>query len=869
MSSDQGGGDSTEDSNSRVAEPVSLRVEQNQGVDDEKLDYSPLDEAQGVSLSHPPLLSSSTPPTHHVVEMPGSVPEQDEVGISQEKVDSPVRSLSLSLSSSPSSSAAQLPPPHAKPVEEEDTALFTGESVPKFFTYKEKKSNSDMLRRRTLQQQQQHVGQLTSGPSTPGQWTLQGGDERADKMTQVVLQDFLPTNLLAMQSLKKSNQHINFSVSRQDSGEIEGASGGLQKEKGARLTRKWKSAYNSNPFLMAHDLKNTNAAKLFQAQKEENAEVGLVEAVVEKRRLRRERDNVRSKKGKMALLWHDFKQWYKLWRKRRQDKVPIWAEHIRTIEGTFGTTITSFFVFIRYTFLLNITLSTLWFFFIILPQSIHFDYSQIESTFSLKDVFDGAGTVGEMWFFYGGYSPVLGPTQYQMDVWYLGIVLLTFIISYFMIVKSIGAAWNSRAKGASSQGSLVVSDTRYPFAMILFTSWDHSLHSGDGLRNLGSGITNTFRDMLSEDAAKVKERELDEALLQDKWKTLSVRAVMWTATVLISVGCFIAIFFAFQAVGVDSSQGIVSAYAVPSLISAINAFVPALLGFLVQFEKYTTGQKELQITIVRTYALRMVNIYVLMYGVYVKSETDTFKEENQCLLTSAGQEFYRLLVTDTVANVLGQFVLRYGKFYWSQEKSELNISQGVIVLVYRQALIWGGVTASPIMPIVGLGSIAVFFYSYYNILMMTACVPKKRWNQSRTNVFFHIALLITLSIIMCPVLIILTLLNPTCGLYEDPKYSSVFDALPEFVDSRGGAIKFIFTIIISPAFWLPILIIVAGSIYYLNLRLRLEISQGHDYMKLLEKERDDKNFLLKNLNLHDTQPVQQTLSASHTMLNEQ
>ena len=61
-------------------------------------------------------------------------------------------------------------------------------------------------------------------------------------------------------------------------------------------------------------------------------------------------------------------------------------------------------------------------------------------------------------------------------------------------------------------------------------------------------------------------------------------------------------------------------YGVPIGFTAINAIAPFLLEQLVRIENYATGDVEIYVTIVRTFTLRIVNIYALMVTMVIQIE---------------------------------------------------------------------------------------------------------------------------------------------------------------------------------------------------------------------------------------------------------
>ena len=50
--------------------------------------------------------------------------------------------------------------------------------------------------------------------------------------------------------------------------------------------------------------------------------------------------------------------------------------------------------------------------------------------------------------------------------------------------------------------------------------------------------------------------------------------------------------------------------------------------------------------------------------------------------------FYKQVIVDTIVQLSTRSILSYSLFHWRQNKIELNLSDSVLSLVYRQGLIW-------------------------------------------------------------------------------------------------------------------------------------------------------------------------------------
>lgn len=55
------------------------------------------------------------------------------------------------------------------------------------------------------------------------------------------------------------------------------------------------------------------------------------------------------------------------------------------VSGQFGSGITAYFIFLRWVVLFNLVSGVFWFLFVVLPAAIHFDYSETEYDFYLRD----------------------------------------------------------------------------------------------------------------------------------------------------------------------------------------------------------------------------------------------------------------------------------------------------------------------------------------------------------------------------------------------------------------------------------------------------------------------------------------------------
>ncbi|XP_076095115.1 transmembrane channel-like protein 1 isoform X3 [Mytilus galloprovincialis] len=224
-------------------------------------------------------------------------------------------------------------------------------------------------------------------------------------------------------------------------------------------------------------------------------------------------------------------------------------------------------------------------------------------------------------------------------------------------------------------------------------------------------------------------------------------------------------------------HGVTSADASNNLSVGISS-VLKLPGYL---EHYSSGKKELRITLSRIFILRMANLFALIVTLYKNSTELT----GGCTGTVIGQEFYKLVIMDTIVHAVVSTAMSIAKYKYTKEKSEFNISAAVLVLIYRQGLVWVGTIACPLMPLLGALSSLVFFFLNYAIIKYTCKPPIKRWNQSRNTAFIMGFLLTTLVVIIAPVSVVVgshrviqlgqtSIPGKYCGPFSDKKPTEAY-----------------------------------------------------------------------------------------------
>ncbi|XP_064614063.1 transmembrane channel-like protein 7 isoform X2 [Liolophura sinensis] len=569
--------------------------------------------------------------------------------------------------------------------------------------------------------------------------------------------------------------------------------------------------------------------------------------------------NLRSKMGFFNLVRHDFLVWWDRFSSRLWE-VPVFRDVINKTESHFGSSVVSVFIFTKWIFCLNLTLFLLWFFFVILPSMIYFPYKDVSQKFRFSNLLDGKGILAESFFFYGHYPRTIN--GYHLDFAYLLILLITYFGSFFIILRGIARATCLTVRGEDN--------TRLKFTTLLFATWDYNLTSRGAVYQASQSIINTCKDQMVEAKAHAAVFLRSRT---EKTKVILLRILAWTITIiLIGAGCagifFLVVNVNFadanhlgqisNATGINLSSGFFQVYGTTIIFSLINIIVPMAITRLPIMEHYSTGQWELRVTLVRVFFLRMANLIALMYSLYstvqhLVDDSQTGDSSLGCVGTVLGQELYKLVIMDTLVHAIVNLSMYFGAYFWNRQKKELHLPSAILVIIYRQALIWAGTLACPVMPLIGLLSNSVFIGVNYLIVHRTCKPPEKRWNQSRHSAFFLRFLLFSLIILLPAVSYVLgsdalKLGKAPQGVPNGPfgmgqptaAFSRWRKCLPLFLQEC-------FMWILSDVVLLPAFLIMLVIILYLRLRVAYTYKQTIYLRADLRQEREDNKSMAKRL----------------------
>ncbi|KAF3843975.1 hypothetical protein F7725_016023 [Dissostichus mawsoni] len=284
----------------------------------------------------------------------------------------------------------------------------------------------------------------------------------------------------------------------------------------------------------------------------------------------------------------------------------LWQGIMKEIGGTFGTSVLSYFVFLKWLLMFNIFSFLVNFGFITIPQLVYSPWPNISPNVSFRglEILTGAGYFNNTVMYYGGYSneTKVHLAEYNMQLAYF------FTIAVYMVLCGIALIFSM---ASSFKTNYVLADPASNSAWQLLCSWDFNITNDKAVRQRKNNIRVQLKESMSEKAQR------ERLTLSESLKHFGVYLGAW----LLSTSL---------ARATDSANWSLLQEAetllVPFVVSLMNLVVPLFYSLFNKFELYSSQRKQ---------------IYAL------------------CWESMVGQALYRLVIVDFLFLMLGSF---FGEF---------------------------------------------------------------------------------------------------------------------------------------------------------------------------------------------------------------
>ncbi|XP_037547701.1 transmembrane channel-like protein 2-A [Nematolebias whitei] len=587
-----------------------------------------------------------------------------------------------------------------------------------------------------------------------------------------------------------------------------------------------------------------------------------------------------------------------------------WERKIKEVESHFGSSVASYFIFLRWMYGMNLVLFGLTFGLVVIPEVLMgLPYGSIprktvpraeqDTAMDYSVLMDFNGYCKYSVLFYGYYNDqrTIGLLKFRLPLSYLLVGIGSFGYSLMLVIRTM--AKNADVGGGDGE------EGEFTFGWKMFTSWDYLIGNAETADNKYASITTSFKESIVDE----QENQKDENIHLRRF--LRVLANFMITCSLGGSGYLI--YFVVKRSQEFATRNDLSWYEKNELeivMSLLGLVCPPLFETIAELEDYHP-RIALKWQLGRIFALFLGNLYTFLFALF--DEVNTKLEEEQsiknasiwamkeyyanysrilndteatpppmspadvirgpCWETSVGIEFVKLTVSDIQVTYLtiliGDFaravIVRFLNYCWCWDLEagfpsygEFDISGNVLGLVFNQGMIWMGAFFAP--GLVGINVLRLLSSMYYQCwAVMATNVPHERvFKASKSNNFYMGLLLLILFLSLLPVIYTIMTLPPSfdCGPFSGkPK---MFDVIMETISTDLPAFMgTLFSYAANPGLIMPAVLLMVLAIYYLNsvskayqnsnMELKKKMQMARDEEKNRRNNKDTTNQVLKDL----------------------
>ncbi|XP_027518690.1 transmembrane channel-like protein 1 [Corapipo altera] len=564
------------------------------------------------------------------------------------------------------------------------------------------------------------------------------------------------------------------------------------------------------------------------------------------------------------------KKWMKFQRDFENFKTACipWEMKIKEIESHFGSSVASYFIFLRWMYGINMILFGLTFGLVMVPEALMgkpygslprktVPRAEEATAMNFATLWDFSGFAQYSVLFYGYYNNqrTIGWLKFRMPLSYFLVGVGTIGYSFMIVIRTM-------AKNANDDGG--GDDTSFNFSWKMFTSWDYLIGNPETADNKFASITTSFKEAIVEEQESRKEENIHLT------RFLRVLANFLALCTLAGSGYLI--FFVVRRSQQFALEGLENygwweRNEVNMVMSLLGMFCPTLFDVISSLENYHP-RIALRWQLGRIFALFLGNLYTfiiaLMDEINLKLEEEKIVKYNMtiweaslyngtvpenstappiqvdpadvprgpCWETMVGQEFVRLTVSDMMTTyitiLIGDFLravfVRFFNYCWCWDLeygfpsySEFDISGNVLGLIFNQGMIWMGSFYAPCLPAINVFRLHTSMYLQCWAVMCCNVPQERVFKASRSNNFYMAMLLFILFLSTLPAVYTIVSIPPSfdCGPFSGK--TRMFEVISETLEHDFPSwFGKVFGYASNPGLILPFILLMVLSIYYLN-----------------------------------------------------
>ncbi|XP_036268101.1 transmembrane channel-like protein 6 isoform X3 [Pipistrellus kuhlii] len=541
-----------------------------------------------------------------------------------------------------------------------------------------------------------------------------------------------------------------------------------------------------------------------------------------------------------------------------------WHYALKRIGGQFGSSVLSYFLFLKTLLAFNVLLLLPLLAFLVGVQTAFPPAPRgPRPAFTGLELLTGGGCFTDTVMYYGHYSngtlnqPCAGPPDggqcapeaaslpYNMPLAYLFTTGTAFFITCLTLVYSMSHSFGESYRVGSTLGA---------HAITVFCSWDHKVTQKWASRLQHDNIRTQLKELLAEWQLQGGRQSLCGRL-----RRAALLALVWLLCLGITLGCTVAV-YTFSEHLIEQSpvraDREAALLALPLVVCLLNLGAPYLFRGLAALERHDSPVLEVYVAVCRNLILKMVTLGILCYH-WLGRRVATL--QGQCWEDFVGQELYRLTVLDFLFALLdtlcGELGWRLISERLGRGKPEFDIARNVLELIHGQTLAWLGVLFSPLLPAVQMVKLLLLFYVKKTSLLANCQAPRRPWLASHMSTVF-ISLLCFPSFLGAAIFLCYavwqvkpsSLCGPFRGLDSMYEAGKVWVRRLERAGPRVSWLPWVHRYLVENTFPVYLLSALLLAIIYLNIQV---VKGQREVISLLKEqisnEGEDKIFLINKL----------------------
>ncbi|NXC33415.1 TMC5 protein, partial [Campylorhamphus procurvoides] len=458
----------------------------------------------------------------------------------------------------------------------------------------------------------------------------------------------------------------------------------------------------------------------------------------------------------------------------------VWHKALKIIRAEFGTSVLSYFIFLKW--LLNFNLFSFFinFGFITVPQFLAAEPNNL--SFTGLELFTGAGYFQQTVLYYGFYTnATISKTEnglsYNMQLAYIFTVGIYFVICFLILLFSMAKTFSR---------NFIQPQTYSGNASKLLCTWDFNITNDKAVKLKQKNL----RTQIKEDLTEVN-REVVSFSVKQRVARVAIHLLSWFASLGTAVAACAGVYFLsinnlklFLKGHKNDLESQAATLVLPLVTSLLNTLIPFFYSWLGRMERFQTPGQQIYVTIARNIILKISIVGILCYywlDIVAASES-------QCWETLIGQDIYRLVLVDFIFCLLGSF---FGEFLRriigttvcvGLGQPEFDIGRNVLDLIYAQTLTWIGILFSPLLPGIQMIAFSIIFYVKKVSLMSNCQPPRKVWRTAQmTTSFIFLLFCPSFLGVLCVIGVTVWRLKPSEGCGPFRGLPSMYAALSEWI----------------------------------------------------------------------------------------